>query len=160
MIEISPVETVLDLSGPVGERNLYILKPRGSILCVAETATGLQIQIGAALASGNKAIVDSTSPAMALENLPPGLQRQLAVTADRAAAKFDAVLLEGDAAAVRRISAELAARPGPIVAVHALSRDALASGTASYPLEWLLTEQSVSANTTAAGGNASLMSIS
>jgi RHH-type proline utilization regulon transcriptional repressor/proline dehydrogenase/delta 1-pyrroline-5-carboxylate dehydrogenase len=160
MIETSPVETVLDLSGPVGERNLYMLKPRGSILCVAETATGLQIQIGAALASGNKAIVDSTSPAMALENLPPGLQRQLAVTTDRAAAKFDAVLLEGDAAAVRRIGAELAARPGPIVAVHALSRDELASGTESYPLEWLLTEQSVSANTTAAGGNASLMSIS
>jgi RHH-type proline utilization regulon transcriptional repressor/proline dehydrogenase/delta 1-pyrroline-5-carboxylate dehydrogenase len=160
MIEISPVETVLDLSGPVGERNLYMLKPRGSILCVAETATGLQIQIGAALASGNKAIVDSTSPAMAFEDLPPGLQRQLAVTTDLATAEFDAVLLEGDAAAVRRISAELAARPGPIVAVHALSRDALASGTESYPLELLLTEQSVSANTTAAGGNASLMSIS
>jgi RHH-type proline utilization regulon transcriptional repressor/proline dehydrogenase/delta 1-pyrroline-5-carboxylate dehydrogenase len=160
MIEISPVETVLDLSGPVGERNLYLLKPRGSILCVAETVLGLQIQIGAALASGNKAMVDSTSPAMALENLPLGLQRHLAVTTDRAAAKFDAVLLEGDAAAVRRICAELAARPGPIIAVHALSRDALASGTESYPLEWLLTEQSVSANTTAAGGNASLMSIS
>jgi RHH-type proline utilization regulon transcriptional repressor/proline dehydrogenase/delta 1-pyrroline-5-carboxylate dehydrogenase len=97
---------------------------------------------------------------MAFESLPPGLQRHLAVTTDRTAAKFDAVLLEGDAAAVRRISAELAVRPGPIIAVHALSRDALAAGRQTYPLEWLLTEQSVSANTTAAGGNASLMSIS
>jgi RHH-type proline utilization regulon transcriptional repressor/proline dehydrogenase/delta 1-pyrroline-5-carboxylate dehydrogenase len=160
MIELSPVETVLELSGPVGERNVYRLKPRGSILCVAETVFGLQVQIGAALASGNKAMVDSTSPAMAFENLPPGLQRHVAVTTDRAAAEFDAVLLEGDAAAVRRISAELAARPGPIVPVHALGRDALAMATESYPLEWLLTEQSVSTNTTAAGGNASLMSIS
>jgi RHH-type transcriptional regulator, proline utilization regulon repressor / proline dehydrogenase / delta 1-pyrroline-5-carboxylate dehydrogenase len=160
MIDLSPVETVFELSGPVGERNLYMLKPRGAILCVAETVLGLQIQIGAALASGNKAIIDSTSPAMALENPPAGLKQHLAVTTDRAADEFDAVLLEGDEVAVRRISAMLAARPGPIVGVHALSREAVASGSESYALEWLLTERSVSTNTTAAGGNASLMSIS
>jgi RHH-type transcriptional regulator, proline utilization regulon repressor / proline dehydrogenase / delta 1-pyrroline-5-carboxylate dehydrogenase len=160
MIETSPVEAVLDLTGPVGERNLYMLKPRGSILCIAGTATGLQIQIGAALASGNRAVIDPTSPATVFDDLPLGLKQHVVATTDRATAEFDAVLLEGDAAAVRRISAELAIRPGPIIAVHALSRDALASGQESYPLEWLLTERSVSINTTAAGGNASLMSIS
>jgi RHH-type transcriptional regulator, proline utilization regulon repressor / proline dehydrogenase / delta 1-pyrroline-5-carboxylate dehydrogenase len=160
MIEASPAGTVLDLPGPVGERNVYMLKPRGSILCVAETVLGLQMQIGAALASGNKAIIDSTSPAAAVENLPPGLKQHLTVTTDRTASEFGAVLLEGDEAAVRRICAELAARPGPIVAVHALSQHALASGSQSYPLEWLLTERSISTNTTAAGGNASLMTIS
>jgi RHH-type proline utilization regulon transcriptional repressor/proline dehydrogenase/delta 1-pyrroline-5-carboxylate dehydrogenase len=160
MIGISPVGTALELSGPVGERNLYVLKPRGSVLCIAETVPGLQIQIGAALASGNRVMIDATSPAAAFEHLPSGLKPHLSVTTDRAAAAFDAVLLEGDEAAVRRISAELAVRPGPIVAVHALDREALASGTDSYALEWLMTEQTISTNTTAAGGNASLMSIS
>jgi len=45
------------------------------------------------------------------------------------------------------------------VAVHALRVDELASGQPDYPLEWLLEERSISTNTAAAGGNASLMSI-
>ncbi len=46
-------------------------------------------------------------------------------------------------------SRRLAARDGPIVPVH----------VAPYPLEFLVDEVSLSVNTAAAGGNASLMSI-
>jgi RHH-type proline utilization regulon transcriptional repressor/proline dehydrogenase/delta 1-pyrroline-5-carboxylate dehydrogenase len=43
--------------------------------------------------------------------------------------------------------------PGPIVPVHAASPDQ----PLAYTLEWLMEEVSTSINTTAAGGNASLM---
>ena len=49
--------------------------------------------------------------------------------------------------------------PGAIVSVHGLSMQELVSGDRDDPLEWLIDERSVSVNTTAAGGNASLMTI-
>ncbi|OZB37966.1 MAG: trifunctional transcriptional regulator/proline dehydrogenase/L-glutamate gamma-semialdehyde dehydrogenase [Acidiphilium sp. 34-60-192] len=68
-IALVPVHTCLgldiDLLGPVGERNRYWLEPRGSVLCVAETAEQAWPQIFAALATGNRAIVDCP-PANAL----------------------------------------------------------------------------------------------
>jgi RHH-type proline utilization regulon transcriptional repressor/proline dehydrogenase/delta 1-pyrroline-5-carboxylate dehydrogenase len=53
----------------------------------------------------------------------------------------------------------LARRDGPIVPIHGVARGALATGDADYHLEWLLRERVISVNTTAAGGNASLMTI-
>ena len=47
----------------------------------------------------------------------------------------------------------MAGRPGPIVPVHVAGPDG------DYPLEWLVRERALSANTTAAGGNANLMMI-
>ena len=48
-----------------------------------------------------------------------------------------------------------AAMPGPIFSVHAARQDQ----PLAYPLEWLVEEFSISINTAAAGGNASLMMI-
>ena len=56
-----------------------------------------------------------------------------------------------------RLSAELAARPGPIIPIHALSTAALAAGAAYNPA-WLAPERVISINTAAAGGNAALVS--
>src|SRR5262249_31694249 len=53
----SPYEAVVELPGPVGERNLYGLTARGKVLCMAQSETGLLLQIGAALATGNQAVV-------------------------------------------------------------------------------------------------------
>ncbi len=53
-----------------------------------------------------------------------------------------------------RTSASLAARPGPIVGVQRLT-----PGASEIHLERLLVERSLSINTAAAGGNASLMTI-
>ncbi len=159
MSEISPVGMVNDLVGPVGEQNRYVLEPRGRVLCVAVTTFGLQVQIGAALASGNRAIVDGVSPLSAVEGIPAGLMDDITIVRSRTDANFDAVLLEGNEAAQRQIRQELAARPGPIVAMQAIESEALAEGRERYDLEWLLNERSISINTAAAGGNASLMSI-
>jgi RHH-type proline utilization regulon transcriptional repressor/proline dehydrogenase/delta 1-pyrroline-5-carboxylate dehydrogenase len=50
------------------------------------------------------------------------------------------------------LTARVAERPGPILMVHA-------RGPEGYRPEWLLEERSISTNTAAAGGNASLMAM-
>ena len=66
------------------------------------------------------------------------------------------MLFEGDANDLLRLNAQLAERNGPIVPVFVAPRD---DPEAWYPLEYLMLEQSISVNTAAAGGNASLMTI-
>ena len=67
-------------------------------------------------------------------------------------------LFEGEGEALRDFSVRLSQREGPIVTVFALSSRRIEQGE-DYPLEFLLRERSLSVNTAAAGGNASLMSI-
>ncbi|MOA48999.1 bifunctional proline dehydrogenase/pyrroline-5-carboxylate dehydrogenase [compost metagenome] len=57
------------------------------------------------------------------------------------------------------VNKKIAALPGPLVLVQAATTEALTSESQPYNLDWLVEEVSVSVNTTAAGGNASLMSI-
>jgi RHH-type proline utilization regulon transcriptional repressor/proline dehydrogenase/delta 1-pyrroline-5-carboxylate dehydrogenase len=144
-IAASPLGAVLELSGPVGERNLYQLEPRGALLCVAQTEAGLLAQLSAALATGNRALVQA-----------PGLPRDLpdelrsVVEPVREGSPFAAVLFEGDGEALLRLNREVAALPGPVRPVF---------GPGDYPLPLLLRERVVSTNTAAAGGNAGLMTI-
>ena len=67
---------------------------------------------------------------------------------------FDAVLHHGPAQALRDVSRQVAARPGPIVAFIGLP-----AGERRVPLERLVVERSLSVNTAAAGGNPALMTI-
>ena len=150
----APYGHQVELAGPVGERNLYALSPRGTVLCLAATERGLAVQIAAALATGNKVLLEGAS----LPPLPAGLEDKVTLTERLEGATFDAVLFEGDGDTLRRLNGEIAGREGPIVLVHGLSPDDLARG-ALYPLDLLMLERSTSTNTAAAGGNASLMSI-
>jgi len=68
-------------------------------------------------------------------------------------------LFEGDSDELHALIRRVAQRPGPIVSVQGVASGALHNGTDDYALERLLTERSVSVNTAAAGGNASLMTI-
>ncbi len=52
-----------ELHGPVGERNVYALRPRGRIAALARTEAGLLVQVGAILATGNIAVVEAGNPA-------------------------------------------------------------------------------------------------
>ncbi|HVJ31490.1 MAG TPA: trifunctional transcriptional regulator/proline dehydrogenase/L-glutamate gamma-semialdehyde dehydrogenase [Terriglobia bacterium] len=156
----SPYEAVIELPGPVGERNLYGLTARGKVLCLAQSETGLLLQIGAALATGNQAVVAASEEARAiLAALPADLRDAITVTGEPDQAKADVALFEGDSDALHVVSQKLAQREGAIVPVYGLDRLSLAEGSADYPLEWLVAEHSVSTNTAAAGGNASLMTI-
>ncbi|SFI30012.1 trifunctional transcriptional regulator/proline dehydrogenase/L-glutamate gamma-semialdehyde dehydrogenase [Methylobacterium brachiatum] len=150
----------VELAGPVGERNLYALHPRGRVAAVAQTETGLLAQLGAILAAGNRAVVIGSSHA---DDLLRALPEDCAARIERApdldrAGAVRAVLYEGDAPGLRALNRALAERPGPIVQVEGRTPEALAAG-ALYALPGLIEERSTAINTAAAGGNASLMSI-
>ena len=140
-----------DLPGPVGERNIYALHPRGHVLLVPQTEAGLYRQLAAALATGNRVTIDAGSGlASALSGMPATVAARVAWADDwTAAGPFAGALVEGDAERVRDVNTRIAALPGPLVLVQ----------SAPYSLNWLLEEVSTSINTAAAGGNASLMSI-
>ncbi|MEH3104629.1 MAG: trifunctional transcriptional regulator/proline dehydrogenase/L-glutamate gamma-semialdehyde dehydrogenase [Sphingomonas phyllosphaerae] len=152
-IAASMLGAEVELGGPVGERNLYALHPRGRVLALPETRDGLLEQLGVALATGNDVVIgDADDVRDALALLPETAAARVRVADDwRNEPAFAGALIEGDAARVGTALATLAALPGPIVLPQAAS--------AGYRLDWLVEEVSTSINTTAAGGNASLMSL-
>ncbi len=163
---MSALGAVATLPGPTGERNTYALEPRGPVLCLAATALGAQLQLGAALATGNQALfVEAGEGGRAAKALVAGLPAELAKLASvvqddaiESHARLGGVLFEGDGDGLIALNQRLADRAGPIVLAQGLSSAELAQGRA-YKLERLLAERSVSVNTAAAGGNASLMTI-
>ncbi len=84
------------------------------------------------------------------EKIPVVLRGQIGVVYEWKTADFDAVLA-CDEANARELARAMAERPGPIVPVLSASPD--------YSLDMLVKERTVSINTAAAGGNASLMTI-
>ncbi|WP_156254734.1 trifunctional transcriptional regulator/proline dehydrogenase/L-glutamate gamma-semialdehyde dehydrogenase [Sandarakinorhabdus oryzae] len=142
-----------DLPGPVGETNLYALHPRGHVLLVPATAEGLAVQIGTALAAGNRATIiwPGARPAP-FDQLPPLVADRLVWRHDLPEqADFAAVLIEPPAAP--GLIERLTSLPGPIPIMQ------VADSQGHYRRDWLVEEVSTSINVTAAGGNASLMAL-
>ncbi|MCA3556490.1 trifunctional transcriptional regulator/proline dehydrogenase/L-glutamate gamma-semialdehyde dehydrogenase [Aestuariivirga sp.] len=158
---LSALGMVMELPGPVGERNVYSLHPRGRILLVPQTLKGLHRQMAAALATGNSAVVDHAGGlAATLQALPMSVRPRVFETSDWGLdGPFAGALVEGDAPEVRAASMRIAALPGPLVPVQAAGTAELASDPQAYCLNWLVEEVSTSVNTAAAGGNAGLMTI-
>jgi RHH-type proline utilization regulon transcriptional repressor/proline dehydrogenase/delta 1-pyrroline-5-carboxylate dehydrogenase len=152
---------VLALPGPTGETNTYRLEPRGAVLCVAASPDGARAQWAAVQATGNRALfVDNDVARVFAQNLQAAQRDSVALVTDEDidTADYQAVLFEGDSDALRLLGRRVVARPGPIVSVQGLSTDATAQGQ-GYVLDRLVAERSISVNTAAAGGNASLMTI-
>ncbi|NOW47484.1 RHH-type proline utilization regulon transcriptional repressor/proline dehydrogenase/delta 1-pyrroline-5-carboxylate dehydrogenase [Novosphingobium sp. SG751A] len=130
-----------EMPGPVGERNLYRLHPRGRLLAAAHSHEGIEAQIAAAGAAGNRVDIlwlgEGLGPTGTIEALP-------------AINPYGAVLIEPGPRA-HELMQQIAAMEGPIP----LTQQADEQG--HYRLDWLIEEQTISINTTAAGGNASLM---
>jgi RHH-type proline utilization regulon transcriptional repressor/proline dehydrogenase/delta 1-pyrroline-5-carboxylate dehydrogenase len=143
------------LPGPVGEQNQYRLVRRGRVLCRADTQAVALRQIAASLATGNIALVQCAAALPALQALPANLAKHIEIAEQHARA--DVVLFDGNARALRDFTTALTAQSDAIVTVHTLPRYEGRAG--DYPLELLMAEQSISVNTAAAGGNASLMMI-
>ncbi len=146
--DASALGAELELAGPVGERNLYALHPRGVVVLHAVSEDGLFEQMAAVLATGNRGVVRGMS-------LPGGLPESVARRFAGDAQGASVALVEGGSEEVRTVLAEVAALDGPIVTVHAAD----AGAPLAWNCDWLLEEVSTSINTTAAGGNASLMMI-
>jgi RHH-type proline utilization regulon transcriptional repressor/proline dehydrogenase/delta 1-pyrroline-5-carboxylate dehydrogenase len=149
--ETSPLGLDMELPGPVGEDNRLSFLPRGRALGIADTVFDALHQFAAALAAGNRFILaeaDGLTPLK--QSLPPNLQANFEFTGDWPAAHFDAVLLSDEEKLDQTLRA-LADRPGPIVQI--------VCGTPEFALFRLIKEKTVSINTAAAGGNASLMTL-
>ncbi|MBN9069301.1 MAG: aldehyde dehydrogenase family protein, partial [Rhizobiales bacterium] len=145
----------VDLPGPTGEANTLVTAPRGRVLCLGPDADMLLAQVVQALAAGNavlavapeavKALVSLTGkglPLAAVDGMvePEGL-RELAV---------DLVAFSGDAETLRQLRRALASRPGPIVGIVSEKINPIA----------YIHERAICVDTTAAGGNASLLAAS
>ena len=72
--------------------------------------------------------------------------------------RIAAALIEGDAPQVLAVQAEIARTHPAVIPLQSASEADCAAGPA-YRIDWLCEEISTSTNTTAAGGNASLMAI-
>ncbi|MGP2469930.1 trifunctional transcriptional regulator/proline dehydrogenase/L-glutamate gamma-semialdehyde dehydrogenase [Yersinia sp. 2540 StPb PI] len=155
--ELAQGGTIQLLPGPTGERNSYTLLPRERVLCLADNDTDALIQLAAVLAIGCEILwPEQGIQKDLLRQLPAVVQSQITLTHDWQTANvpFDAVIYHGDADQLRTLCEQIAQIEGPIVSVQGFAR-----GETNILLERLLIEHSLSVNTAAAGGNASLMTI-
>ncbi|HLU04783.1 MAG TPA: trifunctional transcriptional regulator/proline dehydrogenase/L-glutamate gamma-semialdehyde dehydrogenase [Advenella sp.] len=157
---LNPAGTLLP--GPTGETNVYRLVPRGTVLAWPASAEGARVQLEQILETGNQALfVDTPSVREwvgALTNAD-NRQRITFIAEERLDdTLLDAAVFEGDGDTLRRLNLQLAAKKGPIVIAQGLQTDEITQGH-RYAISGLVHEQSISTNTAAAGGNASLMTI-
>ncbi|HSW18861.1 MAG TPA: aldehyde dehydrogenase family protein, partial [Ramlibacter sp.] len=143
------------LPGPTGERNVYSIAPRSSVLCLATNDDDLLVQLAAVLAVGGRAIWLTPAQEL-LQRLPAQVQAQVALARDWSAPglAYEAVLLHGSPDELAQVQQRLAQRAGAVISV-----ERMAPGETAVPLERLVIERALSVNTAAAGGNASLMTI-
>ena len=146
----SPLLTLVNLPGPTGEQNTLRFAARGVVACLAPERGELLRQMIAALACDNRILLPHSAENDALCALMPGWVD----TADAplAAPRLDAVLFAGPANVADSARRELAARDGAIVPL-------ICAGADGYEWHRLVVERALCVNTTAAGGNASLMSM-
>lgn len=146
----SPLAGYVSLPGPTGERNTLHFAPRGHVGCVGGSVADLVAQLIAVLATGNLPVMeDAANGRLLAEKLP---EAGIRLVNDMAQADVSAVLFAGTADQADSLRRRLAARDGLLIQLVLAEEGA-------YNLHRLVVERAVSVNTTAAGGNASLMSI-
>ena len=143
----------MDLPGPTGETNRLSFTPRGTVLCAPGSAVGLLNQLAATLATGNRALVLAPTPESIPTDLPPAVKERVRFVGKEEIDAADIAIALVDTGLAGLLRTQLAARPGAIVGI--VDTDAL------VPVDlWrLVAERAVCVNTTAAGGNASLMTL-
>jgi len=151
-VRTTPTGTVIDLPGPTGEVNTLSYLPRGSVACMAANRKVLLQQLAAVFATGNSAVVvhgETMLPA----DLRLSLQNHLQFVSAVADLKEHVQIVLLDSSLKADIREQLAARSGALISVI----DTTENG--EIPLWRLVVERALCVNTTAAGGNASLMTL-
>jgi len=145
------------LPGPTGERNTWTVLPRERVLCIADTEQDALTQLAAVLSVGSQVLWPEDGLHRDLQKrLPQAVTARIRLAAPEtlAAQAYDAVIFHGDSDQLRAWCEQVAEREGAIVSVQGFAR-----GESNILLERLCVERSLSVNTAAAGGNASLMTI-
>ena len=142
----------LDLPGPTGESNQLSFAPRGVVLCLGPGTAATKAQVATALDAGNAVVAVADEATAALESLVPDprvvpldgqVDPESLVTVDGIAA----VACSADRDVLGAMREALARRPGPILPLI----------TEPAAAERYVLERHVCVDTTAAGGNASLL---
>ncbi|WP_215777104.1 trifunctional transcriptional regulator/proline dehydrogenase/L-glutamate gamma-semialdehyde dehydrogenase [Paludibacterium sp. B53371] len=146
----SPLLGDLVLPGPTGEQNTLRFAARGVVACLAPERGELLRQMVAALSCDNRILLPHSVENDQLCALMPGWVDTADAPLD--SEPLDAVLFAGPAGLADTVRRTLAARSGAIVPL-------IEAGPEGYELHRLVVERALCINTTAAGGNASLMSM-
>lgn len=142
---------VSQLPGPVGENNIYALYPRGQAMLLPASEAGLIDQLIAVLAEGNCVSVVGGDFGM---DLPAEVSARIKwLTNMPEMCCCAAALIEPRPEGIAMVLSSLADMSGPIPLVQ------MGGENGHYRADWLVEEVSTSINTTAAGGNASLMAL-
>jgi len=147
----------VDLPGPTGESNRLTLHPRGAFVCLSEPGTGisdaLAAQADAALDRGVGIVMVAPGAAAFVKDRTAsdarirGIDGSLGRDALAEASGFAGVISTGSADHLRRLRQILGARDGPILPLVTPGDDP--------SIFWI--ERTLSVDTTAAGGNATLL---
>ena len=161
----SLLPTSLVLPGPTGEMNTLAFAPRGRVLCAATDVTVLLNQLAAAFATGNDAVV-LAHPALVMPPDLPAVVRNaitviesLAESSAQLATSFSTLMTVDinvamiEASELLALRIMLSDREGALIPVLEVKADQ------PIALWRLVCERAICINTTAAGGNARLMTM-
>ncbi|RKG34065.1 trifunctional transcriptional regulator/proline dehydrogenase/L-glutamate gamma-semialdehyde dehydrogenase [Acinetobacter tianfuensis] len=148
---------IFELQGPTGESNQYAVLPRSSVLLIADQEQDLIQQLLAVFKVGCQPAVlaDNTFILKYLASMPKEVAARITAVASIEKGSFDAVLLHGTKTQLLDLQKRIAERDGAIIGITRLE-----PGQYNIPLERFVIERAISVNTAAAGGNASLMTMS
>ena len=146
--------TPLDLPGPTGESNRLSFAPRGVVLCLGPEAATAKLQIATALDAGNVVVAVADEATAALASLVPDprivvLNGQVDPESLATVDGIAAVACSANRDVLAATRAALARRLGPILPLI----------TEPGAAERYVLERHVCVDTTAAGGNASLLAL-
>jgi RHH-type transcriptional regulator, proline utilization regulon repressor / proline dehydrogenase / delta 1-pyrroline-5-carboxylate dehydrogenase len=145
------LNTSMLLPGPTGERNTLSFAPRGNVWCAASSTAALLNQLAAVFATGNKALLAPESEKWLPSGLPQDIRSGIRVARPEDGIEMHAALI--DQGQFAQAAPALAKRQGSLVPlVDTSEQEAIA-------LWRLVAERALCVNTTAAGGNASLMTL-
>ena len=142
----------MNLPGPTGESNRLSFAPRGVLLCLGPGVEAARAQLEMARAAGNAVVVVADGAGAAIADEAPDspvivLDGQVSPDALATLEGIAAVACSADPDVLAAVRAALARRPGPILPLIAET---------ATPEQYVL-ERHVCVDTTAAGGNASLL---
>jgi len=151
-VRTTPAGELIGLPGPTGERNTLAYVPRGAIACLAGSTSVLLNQLAAVLATGNQAVVvDGAS--LLPNDLPAAVKGAIQSVTGVGSLKEGVQIALVDSSMTAAVRETLAARDGAMVSVIDTTEEG------EIPLWRLVAERALCVNTTAAGGNASLMTL-
>src|SRR5450830_1060977 len=151
-VQESLLHKTLTLPGPTWERNTLSFSPRRKSLCAAADVAALFNELAAVWATGNTAVVPAAQSKLIPAGLPAAARQAIEVSGDIAALDLHLALV--DAPVITQWRSTLAARDGALVPLVPTAEDM------PIALWRLVAERALCVNTTAAGGNASLMTLS